>query len=82
MRIIENDCVGCPPELGCIAEACPYRNALHIYCDICGDDAVYQIDDEELCEECAKKRILETFNNFGIYEQADMLDLGLYVIGG
>lgn len=77
MRIIENDCVGCPPDLGCIGDQCPYRNAVHYYCDICGDDAVYILDDEELCEDCVKKCIFDAFNNFDIFEQAKMLDMSL-----
>ncbi len=82
MRAVENECVGCSPYLGCIGEACQYRNVERVYCDLCGDEAEYIVDDEELCEDCAKKRILEVFNNFDIFEQASMLDIGLQNIGG
>ena len=34
----EDECVGCPTELGCIGEACRYRNVPHVYCDICGEE--------------------------------------------
>ncbi len=81
MRTVENECVCCPPDLGCIGSSCQYRNVEHIYCDLCGDEAEYIMDDEELCEGCVKKRILEAFNNFDIFEQADMLDVSLRNIG-
>ena len=57
MVIIENDCVGC--GLPCIGDACPYRNAEHRYCDKCNDeigDDYYDVDGEELCEDCLKER--------------------------
>lgn len=38
----EDECVGCPPEMGCLGDGCRYRNVPHIYCDICG---------EEICDE-------------------------------
>ena len=77
MRILENECVGCPPDIGCIGTACPHRNVERVYCDLCGNDAEYVVDDEELCEACSRKRIMEAFNNFDIYEQAEMLDISL-----
>lgn len=50
----ENECVGCPPELGCLYDACPNRNVRHLYCDKCGceEDVLYNYDGEELCAEC------------------------------
>ena len=33
---IENECVDCPPDLGCIGSACKYKNVPRYYCDICG----------------------------------------------
>jgi hypothetical protein len=77
LRTVENECVGCPPDLGCLGSSCPYRNVEHIVCDLCGEPAEYVVDDEELCEDCAKERILEVFNNYDIFEQADMLDVSL-----
>ena len=46
----EDECVGCPKEMGCLGNACPNRNVPHLYCDKCGDDC------EELCEDCLKER--------------------------
>lgn len=76
MRVIEDNCVGCPEELGCLGEACPYRH-MHIdYCDICGDDlAECKIDNQDMCEECAKEYLLDVFNNLTIDEKADVLEV-------
>lgn len=58
MKIIENDCVGCPPEIGCLGSTCRYSNAPHYYCDECGDEAkLYEYENKELCENC----LLEKF---------------------
>ena len=51
----ENWCVGCPPELGCVGDACPNRNVPIFVCDRCGDDIegeAREVDGEELCDEC------------------------------
>ena len=53
----ENECVGCPKEMGCLGDGCPNRNVKHLYCDKCGDDVeeLYNFLGEELCEECLLK---------------------------
>ena len=49
----EDECVGCPPEMGCLGSACRYSNVPHYYCDECGDeDKLYYYNDRELCENC------------------------------
>ena len=57
MITYEDECVGCPTELGCIGSACPYRNVPHLYCDKCKYDVekLYKYDGQELCEECLLK---------------------------
>ena len=56
MKRIENECVGCPSEIGCIGSGCPYRNVVRYYCDRCKDETtLYHYYDEELCEECLLK---------------------------
>lgn len=54
MITYEDECVGCPTELGCIGSACPNRNVPHLYCDKCKDDVekLYKYDGQEICEEC------------------------------
>lgn len=57
MRRIENDCVGCPPEIGCLGDSCRYRNVPHYYCDYCGyEEKLYHYDNDEICEECLLKQ--------------------------
>ena len=50
----ENECVGCPPEMGCLGDSCPNTNVKHLYCDKCKNDCeeLYDYNGEELCEEC------------------------------
>lgn len=52
----EDECVGCPPELGCLGESCPYKRVPHMYCDRCGEevDTLYkdQYGEYCLCREC------------------------------
>ena len=57
----ENECVGCPPEMGCLGDACPNRKVPRYYCDKCDAemDEIYDVDGEELCEDCLKKRFLK-----------------------
>ena len=52
----ENECVGCPKEMGCMGDSCPNRDVQHLYCDRCGADCeeLYMFDTEELCEDCLK----------------------------
>ena len=50
----EDECVGCPPEMGCLGDGCPNRNVQRMYCDQCNDEVeeIYIFDDEELCRDC------------------------------
>ena len=76
MRRYENDCVGCPPDMGCLGRACPYANVPYDYCDICGsDDAKYRINDEDYCEECVKAYLQDAFDELTILEKAEALDI-------
>lgn len=60
MTKIEDHCVGCPPEMGCIGSACKHKNVEVHYCDKCDDEInpeeIYIVDGEELCEYCLKDR--------------------------
>lgn len=56
MQRVESECVGCPPEMGCLGNSCPNKNVVRYYCDCCGcEDKLYYYDNEELCEECLLK---------------------------
>ena len=56
----ENECVGCPKEMGCLGSACPYRNVPHLYCDECEDefdeeDLFTSNGDDMICLDCLLK---------------------------
>lgn len=59
MTVTENHCVGCD---FCIGSHCPNRNVKVYYCDKCKEeipyDEIYDVDDEELCEDCLKEKFL------------------------
>ena len=59
MIVVENECVGCPSDLGCIGNSCPYLNVPRFYCDCCGDevDDLYYFDGQELCIDCIEHRL-------------------------
>ena len=56
----EDNCVGCPTERGCLGSTCPHMHVKVTYCDICGEEIdcnnVYEVDGEDLCEECLKDK--------------------------
>lgn len=57
---IENQCVGCPPNMGCLGSACPNRNVKIRYCDKCGadnTDIYYDTEEnEDICWDCLMER--------------------------
>lgn len=54
----ENECVGCPPEMGCLGKYCPKLNVVHTYCDECGEEEqLYWYEGEQLCKECVIERL-------------------------
>lgn len=61
MKRLEDECVECPPEMGCLGSSCPNRNVERIYCDICGDEISYDSKrwdpdkDYHLCEDCKEE---------------------------
>lgn len=56
----ENECVGCPSEMGCMGDSCPNRNVKRFYCDKCGYECeeLYIFNDKELCRDC----LLDSFD--------------------
>mgnify|MGYP001181851062 FL=1 len=56
-----NECVGCPEDMSCIGQKCPKMNVPHYICDNCGEEEkLYQIDNKQLCRDCAVEEILES----------------------
>lgn len=51
----EDQCVGCPPERGCLGNSCRYKNVPIWYCDECGEEDVdlYEADGKDVCADCA-----------------------------
>lgn len=59
----ENRCCDCAtPAYPCRGSSCPLRSVPVHYCDKCGDelDEVYEVDGEELCEDCLKEKFLRS----------------------
>lgn len=54
MITYENQCVGCPKEMGCLGVGCPNRNVVIMECDACHDDCetLYEYNGLELCGSC------------------------------
>ncbi len=59
-RVIEDECVGCPPEMGCLGSSCPNKSVKRYYCDECEQEFepedLYVVDGEELCHDCLLER--------------------------
>lgn len=59
MKKIENHCCDCAvPGYPCRGSSCPNINVEVYYCDHCGEmltDEIYDVDGEELCEDCLRK---------------------------
>jgi len=78
METFENQCVDC--GLPCLVY-CPYKNVRVVYCDSCGsDNAEYSIDGADYCDKCARKFLLDSFDDLSIYEQAEALQLDIATI--
>ena len=59
MITIENECVGCPKELGCLGSSCPNREVTRHYCDECGEETkLYEFEGKELCIDCIEKYLI------------------------
>ena len=62
MMQYEDQCCGCSADgFPCQGLSCPSHHVLVYYCDQCGDeigtfDDLYEVDGEEICEECLKNR--------------------------
>lgn len=57
---IENHCCNCAvPGYPCLGNACERRHVEVHYCDNCEfeiDGDIYEVDGEELCEDCLKEK--------------------------
>lgn len=65
MRIFEDLCVGCPPEIGCLGATCPHKNVPIYYCDDCEEqNELYEFEGYELCADCILKRLPKVEGSF------------------
>ncbi len=68
----ESDCVGC--GLPCLGRSCPHWERIYFECDKCGNEnAIYEIDGEDFCENCAKEIIKNEWFNKSINEKISAL---------
>ena len=65
MVTYEDECVGCPAEMGCLGSTCIYRNVPHYFCDKCKDEVYYEdlyyYDGKEICEDCLLKLVPKAY---------------------
>lgn len=73
MTKIESRCVDC--QLPCTGGDCKYYRVRVTYCDSCGEEANYNIDGEDCCEECAREYLQEQFDNLSVSEKARLLNI-------
>lgn len=61
MITFTNECVGCPPEMGCLGSSCPNRHMKHYICDICKCEVedLYDFEGEELCLDCIEDNLIK-----------------------
>lgn len=60
MITYEDECVGCPREMGCLGSSCPYQDVPHYFCDECDEEydvkELYDYDGVMLCADCLLKQ--------------------------
>lgn len=61
----EDECVGCPPEIGCFGSSCSNREVPHYYCDRCKDEVncedLYYYDGMEICKDCLLEVVTKAY---------------------
>lgn len=65
MKVVNSECVGCPKEMGCIYNSCPYYAVVRYYCDECGEEEeLYEFDGQKLCASCVLKKLEKVEGSF------------------
>ena len=67
----KGECVGCPPEMGCMGRACQMCWVTKMFCDDCGNEVeeLYQMDYNNnkynrpyhLCEDCFNEYLAQQY---------------------
>lgn len=56
MITYEDECVGCPTEMGCMGNSCPYMNVKRYCCDCCEEEYppedLRKYDNKWWCYDC------------------------------
>lgn len=73
MIVFENQCIDC--GLPCMGYRCIYKNVEMHYCDHCGKEAKFKIDENELCYNCANQLLDGNWEDLSISEKAETLDI-------
>lgn len=66
--------------MGCLGIGCRYLNVEVTLCDRCGSDAIYNIDGDDYCEDCAEKYLTECFNDMSIEDRAKAVGADFTII--
>lgn len=61
MVIYKDECVGCPPELGCLGLTCPYKDVPYYFCDMCNKEVklLVKYEGSEYCLNCLSRKNCE-----------------------
>lgn len=53
-----DECVECPPEIGCLGSGCRNLKVPHYFCDECGEEEdLYYFEGREVCLNCIKAEL-------------------------
>lgn len=72
----KGNCVGCPPEMGCMGKDCPQCWETKMICDICGGECseVWKADGADYCEDCFDFYIKEHYVHVTYDNAGDFID--------
>lgn len=74
----ENECVGCPSDMGCLGNSCIYKSVKRLYCDKCGneidaDEEYFGFTAEDMyCENCFIEELTTMFTDMTTIEKAEL----------
>lgn len=75
MKQTTDSCVGCTSlGMSCLGSACRNSVTEVIICDKCKENnALYNIDDTDYCEECIEEELDNIFKDLAVFEKVDVL---------
>lgn len=77
----QDECVGCPREIGCLGNACPHIHVPVYYCDKCGRDTEYEhlrrLEGGDICTSCFFDTVDEDHPNpYELFSKLEFVDEG------